>query len=274
MPDIKTLQSIVIEAARTQLPLQAHAGKVSHTAKVDGSIVTQIDINLQSAIHAELIAHWPDIPLLGEEMSHDEQAALLANSAAGLWVLDPLDGTTNFATGFPIFGVSLAYVKHGRAQLAVIYDPVREECFSAELNKGTTLNGQFINQRHSSPDAKSAEDKLMLGDCVANIDYKRLTEHLSNRLVVCPPYRSQRNIGSCVLEWCWLAADRFQLYLHGGQQLWDHAAGRLILAEAGGWASRIDGSEICANKLTKQSVVAASNAMLFKWWLEWIQHEK
>lgn len=264
MPDINILQQILIDAAHNHLPDASHRIELTQTAKADGSLVTQVDAKLQQVISAELQSRWPDVHMLGEEMSHAEQKAELKHSSCGLWVLDPLDGTTNFTVGFPMFALSLAYVEEGEAKLAVIYDPNRDECFSAELGQGAFLNGQRLLQ------AGKAE---LLSDCVANIDYKRLSGALAERLVNCPPYRSQRNIGSCVLEWCWLAAGRIQLYLHGGQQLWDHAAGRLILEEAAGKASRLEGGSIRANRLGKQSAVAASNPVLYQAWYEWLKQQ-
>lgn len=263
MPDIKVLKNILIDAAQAQIPRSDEAVLLDHSAKPDGSIVTRVDDRLQRDIFSRLMDNWPDIPMLGEEMPHQEQARMLEFSDHGLWVLDPLDGTTNFTVGFPMFALSLAYVKNGETQQAVIYDPNRHECFYAQRGRGA-----FLNERRLQ-----AGGIECLSDCVANVDYKRLTGDLAERLVSCPPYRSQRNIGSCVLEWCWLAANRIQLYLHGGQHLWDHAAGRLILSEAGGRASRIEGIPISSDKLVKQSAVAACSDLLYEKWFAWIsQH--
>ena len=258
--DISALKTILIDAAHTQLPRGEQARDIENRAKEDGSVVTQIDTDLQNAICVKLLAQWPSIPMLGEEMSYEQQKALLENSDTGLWVLDPLDGTSNFTTGFPIYGLSLAYVKGGETHAAVIYDPSRRECFSAQRGQGATMNGIPLQTQQGHD----------LASCLANIDYKRLTEGVASQLVRCPPYRSQRNVGSCVLEWCWLAANRFQLYLHGGQQLWDHAAGRLILMEAGGMASRLDGQAMVSDKLAKQSAIAASNPALYEAWIHWV----
>ncbi len=261
VPDIRVLEKILIDAALKHLPDAVGAPELEQKAKPDGSVVTEVDANLQRYIDAALKVHWPQIPLLGEEMGHEEQQNLLAYSDQGLWVLDPLDGTTNFTVGFPMFGLSLAYVNNGETQLAVIYDPNRKESFTAQLGKGAYLNGQRLY-----PGQVDA-----LKNCVANVDYKRLTGVLAERLVSCPPYRSQRNMGSCVLEWCWLAANRIQLYLHGGQHLWDHAAGHLILSESGGFASRLEGQPMASNNLSKQSSVAACNQELFETWFGWVQ---
>ncbi|MCK5923303.1 MAG: inositol monophosphatase family protein, partial [Methylococcales bacterium] len=245
-------------------------GSVQRLNKADGSFVTEIDQKLQTEIALALKAQWPQVRLLGEEMTREQQNALLEPSINGsssdeplqqqIWVLDPLDGTTNFSTGLPLFGVSLALVVDGQSQLAVVYDPTRKESFTAQRGKGAHLNGQALQS--------SSIDNL--ADCVANVDYKRLTHELAQQLVSCPPYRSQRNLGTCVLEWCWLAADRLQLYLHGGQQLWDHAAGHLILEEAGGMARSLQGAKMNARSLCKQSTVAAASPHLFELWQDWI----
>ncbi|MCP4008030.1 MAG: inositol monophosphatase family protein [Proteobacteria bacterium] len=261
MPDIHIVQKILIDAAQTCLPGAGKAIEVMQKAKPDGSLVTDVDADLQRVIDEGLKACWPHIPLLGEEMAHEDQKRMLGYSDQGLWILDPLDGTTNFAVGFPMYGLSLAYVKNGKTQLAVIYDPNRKECFTAERGEGAYLNGVRLYPGRID----------RLNDCVANVDYKRLTGVLADRLVSCPPYRSQRNMGSCVLEWCWLAANRIQLYLHGGQHLWDHAAGHLILSESGGTASRLDGQPLISDKLVKQSALAACSPALFENWFEWVK---
>lgn len=263
MPDLKTLEIILIEAAKCRLPDLTAAPGLEFMSKLDGSIVTEIDTALQREIQMRLQEKWPHIPMMGEEMSHDLQMDMLKFAEAGLWILDPLDGTTNFTKGYPVFGLSLAYVQKGKTTKAVIYDPNRDECFSAAEGEGAWLNGVRLQPGKVNT----------LADCIANVDYKRLTAVLATRLVSCPPYRSQRNIGSCVLEWCWLAADRIQLYLHGGQHLWDHAAGRLVLSEAGGVASRLDGQILGSGKLVKQSAIAAANPKLFKLWFDWVAQQ-
>ncbi len=237
--------------------------ELERTFKDDGSFVTQIDENLQREIHAKLKKAYPAYTLLGEEMTREEQLDLLDGSESGLWILDPIDGTTNFSTGFPIYGVSLAFVQQGVTHIAVVYDPVREETFTAILGEGAWLNGSRL----------VGSSVTELSDCIANVDYKRLTGDMASQLVICPPYRSQRNLGSSVIEWCWLAANRFQVYLHGGQQLWDYAAAQLILVEAGGQASGIDGAKIKVDRLTKQSVVAAASPQLYEQWFSWVKRQ-
>lgn len=230
--------------------------------KRDGSFVTKCDLDVQHRLQSLLRAKWPQIPLLGEEMTDAERNAVL-HEADLFWCLDPLDGTTNYTSGLPFYGVSLALIEQGRSRLGVIFDPVRSECFTATLGSGASLNGAILRTTQT---ARSLH-------CIACVDFKRLARTLAEHLVARPPYKSQRNLGACVLEWCWLAANRFQLYLHGGQRLWDYAAGSLILCEAGGRAVTLDGCQIPSEdqyKSRKISVVAASNPALLDDWLSWI----
>src|SRR5690606_37453944 len=93
---------------------------------------------------------------------------------------------------------------------------------------------------------------------------------LARELGACPPYGSQRNFGACSLEWCWLAAARFHIYLHGGQKLWDYAAGSLVLKEAGAPAATLTGEEVFALDLAPRSVVAAIDPETFAKWQKWL----
>lgn len=257
LPTLEVLVPIIKSVANECLNEQC---VLERTFKDDGSFVTQMDEKMQQRLQHELTTAFPQYTLLGEEMTRQEQCALLSNSSSGLWILDPIDGTTNFSSGFPIYGVSVALVREGLCKVAVVYDPERDECFTAKRGEGAWMNTQKLQQ----------SKVMQLHECIANVDYKRLTSDMASQLVACPPYRSQRNLGSSVIEWCWLAADRFQVYFHGGQQLWDYAAAQLILSESGGKASAIDGSEIRVDSLSKQSVVAAANLHLYELWLKWI----
>jgi myo-inositol-1(or 4)-monophosphatase len=257
-PDVLTIIEIVKEAAEKMKPLNREL--TAPEIKSDGSFVTEVDQGVQKFLKDALISRWPRFGFIGEEMDHASQVHTCEHSTHGYWVLDPLDGTTNFTAGFLFYGISLALVVDGLPVLAVIYDPVRDECFSAQLGQGTVLNGVAL----VCPEVAS------LSGCIANVDYKRLVGDLSSQLVRCPPYRSQRNLGSSVLEWCWLAAGRIQLYLHGGQKLWDFSAGYLILQEAGGAATSLSGLPLDCSKLRKRSVVAAVNPQLLDQWVEWI----
>ena len=259
LPNIDAVKTIIVDAAR-----EVGLGEVSRrdsSTKDDGSTVTETDQQMQARLFSALRTEWPQFAVMGEEMEYRNQSEVVAAGGKGFWTLDPLDGTTNFAMGYPFYGVSLALVIEGESRLGVVYDPIREELFSAIAENGAFLNGRLLRTLNSG---------LELRQCIANIDYKRIVADLAERLVRYPPYRSQRNLGSSVLEWCWLAAGRLQLYLHGGQRMWDYAAGSLILREAGGVFTTVEGLPLDCHKISKRSVVAAINRELHDAWLHWI----
>lgn len=257
LPDLRELCALVQQI--TVQELGETGNDVVHT-KQDGSWVTAADQRIQDALLVALRSRWPRYDFIGEEMPHANQVMVCDQSRGGYWVLDPLDGTTNFAAGFLFYGISLALVVGGRARLGVVFDPVRGECFSAQLGRGAHLNAR----RLTCPPTRT------LSESIAVVDYRRLTGELVEQLMRSPPYRAQRNLGSSVLEWCWLAAGRCQLYLHGGQKLWDFAAGHLILSEAGGAATSLSGKPLDCARLRKRSVVAAANPDLLDLWDHWI----
>jgi len=258
LPNLSELQRIVKRVASNILKIKS--SNIEHKIKLDGSSVTTVDQTIQDNLLSILREKWPNFGFIGEEMDHEDQIKTCQQSISGYWVLDPLDGTTNFISGFHFYGISLALVIDGYPVLAVVYDPIGDECFYAEKGNGAYMNGTRL----------SACSEKLLSNCIANIDYKRLVGDLATRLVRAPPYRSQRNLGASVLEWCWLAAGRFQLYLDGGQQLWDFSAGYLILMESGGAATSLSGRPLDCSQLKKRSVVAAVNADLLTLWLDWI----
>jgi fructose-1,6-bisphosphatase/inositol monophosphatase family enzyme len=198
-----------------------------------------------------------------EELGEPEQRRLWAEgSLEGLWCVDPIDGTTNFVAGLPFFAVSVAYFIEGRAVIGVVYDPATREMFSAARGGGAMMNGLKLPLRPPAPS---------LADCVAGVDFKRIPKKLGDELATRPPYYSQRNFGCSTLEWCYAAAGRLDLLLHGGQRMWDYAAGRLILEEAGGRLCTLKKDDFDADDLWKRSVVAASDPALFSAWRDWIR---
>lgn len=258
-PDLEELRGLVRRcAAETVSPLFLRAER---HFKDDGSVVTEADHASHHWLERELSRRWPAVGFLSEEMPQADQEAALTNAAGqGYWCLDPLDGTSNFASGIPFFAISLALVNADGIQLAIVYDPIRDETFSAGRGQGAYLG----ERRLSSIEAPVTRR------CLAAIDFKRLTPGLRTRLAADAPYGSQRNFGACALEWSWLAAGRFQLYLHGGQKFWDYAAGLLILQEAGGRALTLDGSAIFAATLAPRSAVATLDPQRFEDWRDWV----
>ena len=262
--DLKFLREQVRIAALDEL-LPRFADVQRHI-KRDGSIVTEADHAMQARMQTMLAEHWPQYDFLGEEMPRARQEELISTPGQGLWCLDPLDGTSNFAAGLPFFCVSLALLVQGRPEVGLVYDPVRDECFMAQRGKGAWLNGISMGTM--------ATLGLSLQRCIAVVDFKRLTPTLATTLAARPPFGSQRNFGSSALDWCWLADGRFHVYLHGGQKLWDYAAGSLILAEAGGQALTLHGEEVISPDLLPRSVVATLDPDLFRNWTAWVREQQ
>ena len=259
MVNIERLKTIIIQAAEQELMPRFSASE--RDEKHDGSVITEADLAMQSRLRADLAVHWPDFPLLGEEMDEGSQRQLLQNDTTVLWCVDPLDGTSNFAAGIPFFSVSVALLDHGRPVVGVVYDPVRRECFWAATGEGAWCNTTRLNVRGVD---------LALSQTVALIDFKRLDAALVRRLAEQPPYSSQRSFGSVALDWCWIAAGRGHVYLHGKQRIWDYAAGSLILAEAGGHAATLAGEAVYLADIAPRSAVAALDKNLFQAWCAWL----
>ncbi|AGA31962.1 Inositol-1-monophosphatase [Thioalkalivibrio nitratireducens DSM 14787] len=267
IPTPDTIDSLLIalrDVARQEL-LSRFEGRLAVTRKADGSLVTSADHAVDERMRAVLAARFPGIPVLSEEQTREHQQEVL-NGDGPFWLLDPLDGTTNFTGGLPFFAVSLALVDDTGVLFGATCDPVRDELFSATRSTGLRLNGEPIPRR--------LRENTELRECTALIDYKRLHPKLAGALVENPPYRSQRNLGACALEWAWLAAGRADLYLHGGQALWDSAAGGLMLAEAGGKASDLERGPVFRRTLEKPSAVAARTPALYENWLRWLDQRR
>ncbi|MEO5702793.1 MAG: inositol monophosphatase [Gammaproteobacteria bacterium] len=264
LPDIKELQELITQAARQELLARFAEASLyhKHEHKPDGSIVSAADIAMQRFMKIELAQRWPQYGFLGEEMPAHEQQQIINNQQKGFWCLDPLDGTSNFAAGIPFFAVALALIMGGEIVIGLVYDPMSDECFTAQKGQGAWLNGKRL---------QAGITQRALSESIAVVDFKRLAVPLAIKLVTHPPYYSQRNFGSVALEWCWLAAGRFHVYLHGQQKLWDYAAGSLILSEAGGHALTLEGTTIGNDGLESCSAVAAHDSGLFEEWKDWLQ---
>jgi myo-inositol-1(or 4)-monophosphatase len=235
--------------------------KVAHERKADGSLFTEADLAAQDALSRLLPQIHPG-PMVGEEMTPEQQAERWIQGDEGLWCVDPIDGTSNFVNGLPYFAVSVALMRKGRSVLGVVYDPVADEAFYAQAGQGAYLNGERLPIKTHVPHLRNA---------MAQVDFKRLPGKLAEALASHPPYSSQRNFGASTLEWCYVAAGRFDVYLHGGQKLWDYAAGSLILEEAEGFMATLQHDDFWADRLWQRSVLAARDGALFESWKQWVR---
>ncbi len=225
------------------------APSVSHKGMID--LVTDADRASEALIVKELAARFPDHDVLAEESG--------AHAAAGRfrWVIDPLDGTTNFAHGVPHFAVLLALEERQGAgfatRLGVTYDPMRDELFVAERGQGATLNG--------APIRVSSTGRLLDALLSTGFGYERLVSGLDNHAEFCRlSLLSQgvRRLGAAGLDIAYLACGRLDGFWEYELKWWDICGGLLLVSEAGGQASKIDGAAI-AGPLGRGEMVVAAN---------------
>lgn len=202
----------------------------SKSASID--VVTDIDLASERAILAALREHFPDHQILAEE------AGASGSSSPFCWIIDPLDGTTNYAHGYPAFCVSIGLVHNHVAQLGVVYDPLRDECFVAERGRGAWLNERAL---HVSTISRLPEALVSTG-----FPYSKRSDpanNLAEMARITLEVMGIRRSGSAALDLCYVAAGRSDAHWELGMKPWDTAAGALLVAEAGGQLSTWEGAE-------------------------------
>lgn len=202
--------------------------------KAHNDFVSEVDHAAEEAIIRTLREAYPSHAFHGEESGQSEKAA----DAEHLWIIDPLDGTTNFLHGFPQYCVSIALRHKGVLQQAVIYDPNRNELFTATRGAGAFLNDRRI--RVSGTD--KLEDAL-IGTGFPFREFAHLEEYLRMFGEVTRRVAGVRRPGSAALDLAWLAAGRTDGFWEMGLSPWDMAAGALLVREAGGLVSDFEGGE-------------------------------
>jgi myo-inositol-1(or 4)-monophosphatase len=222
------------------------AKQVEHKGEID--LVTEYDRRSEEYILARLNEAWPGCRVLAEESGWSREGGDC------VWMVDPLDGTTNFAHGVPIFAVSIARVEGGCAQLGVVCDPMRAECFHAERGKGA-----FLGERRLRVSAAADLRRALL---VTGFPYDAWTSAQNNleyygRFAV----RTQgvRRLGSAALDLAYVAAGRFDGFWELKLAPWDVAAGGLIAEEAGAKVTTVSGEE---PYLTEKPSILAANPVL------------
>jgi myo-inositol-1(or 4)-monophosphatase len=225
MLDLKSFRKIALEAAEKsgRILKKGLQGKIEVSYKGDLNLVTNIDTRSEKAIVALISRHFPKHQVMAEE-GHGQK-----DPSPFRWIIDPLDGTTNYAHAFPFFCVSIALEIKGKVVIGVVFDPMRKELFFAEKGKGAFLNGK--------PISVSPVDKLSKSLLVTGFAYDIRTDPANNfnhfiRLSM--HAQAVRRTGSAALDLCYVAAGRLDGFWELKLRPWDTAAGTLILREAGG----------------------------------------
>ena len=208
--------------------------------------VTEVDLCSEAFLLGEIQKHFPEHQIVAEE------SGLQLGDKKWLWYIDPLDGTVNFAHGIPIFSVSIAYAEKGDLKLGVVFDPIHNECFSAERGKGAFLNGLPI--RVSA--AKTLNESLLVTGFPYDIRDNSET-NLDNYALFALRTQGVRRLGSAALDLCYVAAGRLDGFWELRLSAWDIAAGGLIAQEAGALVTGIDGVSHFLS--TPYSILAANH---------------
>jgi myo-inositol-1(or 4)-monophosphatase len=222
---------IAVQATRAAGRVLVERLPAEREVRVKGlrDIVTDADLAAEKAIIEIIHARFPDHALLTEEGSEN------ASDAPYVWVVDPLDGTTNYSRRFPTFSVSIGLVHRGQLALGVVYDPLHDHLFLAERGRGATLNGATLRV--------SAFDQV--SHTVVGLDWAHAQENRREVVArlgrIAPICRTLRVIGSTALAQCYVAAGWLDAYFNVGLKPWDMAAGLLIVEEAGGRVTDISG---------------------------------
>ncbi len=228
---LPTAVEIVTRAGAMQL---AHFGgdvRIDKKGAID--LVTEVDLAVERMFRDAIAARFPDHQVLGEEMGG------VADATAGpCWIFDPIDGTTNYAHGLPIFCASLALEIDGVPEVGAVYDPTRQELFTAERGGGARLNGSAL---HVSSAATLLESMLVTGFPYDVHD--RVDEIVGLFGAFVGEARAVRRLGSAAIDLCYVAAGRMDGFWEQRLKPWDVAAGALIVEEAGGRATGLDGSD-------------------------------
>lgn len=208
--------------------------KQLNTKSAVSDLVTEVDKGAESMIRKLIFTHFPDHAILGEEgvaPGPEASAQALEKYAEEeyLWIVDPVDGTTNFVHGFPFFSVSIALAHKGEIIVGVIYDPSRDEMFVAEKGKGAYVHGKRMQV---SDEAKLEESLLATGFPVDLAG--TLPVNMAGLAYLAPKVRNIRSGGSAALHLAYVAAGRLTGFWEIGLNAWDTAAGALMVMESGG----------------------------------------
>lgn len=216
--------------------------QIHHKGAVD--LVTEFDLRAERLLVEGILTAFPQDAIMAEEGG-------VYNHGNGCWLIDPLDGTTNFAHGVPIFSISIAYLQDEHTHFGVIYDPMRDECFHAIKGQGAWLGNEKLCVSNI---AGLNESLLVTGfpyDLRSNAD-----NNLEQFNTLALRSHGVRRLGSAAIDLAYVAAGRLEGFWELRSHPWDIGAGVLMVCEAGGKASRVDGGEIAYNGLT--SVVASN----------------
>ena len=226
---LTTAIEAVVRAGKLQMEQFGHDFQIDKKGAID--LVTEVDVAVERMFRALVAERFPDHQVLAEEMGGSAEAP-----RGPCWVFDPIDGTTNYAHGIPIFCASLALEIDGVAEVAAVFDPNRQELFTAERGGGAYLNGRRL---HVSATATIVDAVVVTG--FPYDVHGRVDEIVGLFGAFVGRARAVRRLGSAAIDLCYVAAGRMDGFWERDLKPWDIAGGALIVAEAGGCVTHMDG---------------------------------
>ncbi len=245
------------ESGKIQRKYLEKSINIRHKGETD--LVTDVDIACQEKIIGLIRKAFPDDDIISEEKKNDFQGE------KNRWIIDPLDGTTNYAHGYPFFCTSIAYEVGGRITHGVVYNPIFDELFFGKKGSGAYLNGKKI-EVSSVNDLKQSLLSTGFPYNIATIERNNV-DHFLNFL-----FKAQavRRDGSAALNLCYVACGRFDAFWELSLHSWDMAAGVLMVGEAGGTVTDIHGNDFNVY----QDTIVASNGVIHKAMVEALEKNK
>jgi myo-inositol-1(or 4)-monophosphatase len=229
---LATAVEIVLRAGEIQMSRRESGFQIDKKGTID--LVTEVDLECEKMCRAVLAERFPHHDILAEELSSGPGQP---RTARYRWVFDPLDGTTNYAHGLPVFCASLALEIDGRAEVGAIYDPTRKELFTGERGQGAFVNGTRLRVSET----RNLLDALLVTGFPYDV-HEKLVPLLAMFGAFLGHARAVRRLGSAALDLCYVAAGRIDGFWEQTLKPWDVAAGALIVEEAGGRITGMDGS--------------------------------
>ncbi|MCP1726267.1 myo-inositol-1(or 4)-monophosphatase [Natronospira proteinivora] len=202
---------------------------ISIASKARNDFVTDVDHEAEGAIISTIQRHYRDHAFLAEERGQ-------VGDSEHQWIIDPLDGTTNFLHGLPVFAVSIAYQYRGKLEHGVIYDPIRQELFTASRG-----GGAFLDDRRIRVAKLNSLEGSLIGTGFPYTDHRYLDEYMAMFRAVIEKTAGVRRPGAAAIDLAWLAAGRIDGFWEMGLKPWDIAAGSLLIREAGGMVGSLSG---------------------------------
>ena len=242
-PTLSEIERLAREAGAILRDGYSKEHQINYKGVID--LVTEVDHQSEAFLLGEVRRQFHDHHIFAEE------SGIIQGSAEHTWYIDPLDGTVNYAHHIPIFSVSIAYAAQGELQVGAVYDPMRDEMFSAERSKGAWLNGK--------PLQASSATELQKSLMVTGFPYDAWDtdqDNFANFVRFAKLTQGVRRLGSAALDLCYVAAGRFDGFWELSLKPWDVAAGGLICKEAGASITNVNGKEDFISP--PQSVVACA----------------